>query len=91
MPDIIIRKKHALDVNELKARLMPTIENTAKEYGLSCSWKDGVCSFSGQVKGQLKLTADMVEIVVTLGLAASFFQRKIEKSLHETLQSALSA
>lgn len=91
MPDIIIRKKHSLDVNELKSRLMPTIEKTAKEYGLSCCWQDCVCSFKGAVKGQLKLTPSVVEVVVTLGLAASFFKGKIEKSLHDTLQAALSA
>ncbi len=89
MPDILIRKTHTLTKEKLRDRLMPSIEETAKEYGLSCSWKDGVCKFTGPANGYLNLTSEFVEVVVNLGFAASFFRGRIEKSLHSVINSAL--
>lgn len=90
MSRIVIEKRHALDVEEARRRIIPVIEETARTYGLDVTWEDGRCFFTGPATGHVNVSEESVRLDARLGFAALFFRSAIERQVRESLEKALS-
>jgi putative polyhydroxyalkanoate system protein len=90
MADILIKKNHDLDPEELKKRLKPAIENVAKTYGIIVRWHEKGCQFTGPAKGCIKIGDDYIKMEARLGFMAMLLKGSIEKEIEKILRSVLS-
>ena len=87
MADICLSIPHNKTKEELMEGISETINETASRLHIVADWKtDGVCAFSGPVKGTLKIEDEAVSVNLTLGFAARMFKGKIEERLREELE-----
>ena len=79
MTDIQLKWKHPYTCDEAKRRIEPSIDKTAKSFGLRVQWSRDVCNIEGPAKGHMVVKDDTVEMAVNLGFAARLIKSVIEK------------
>ena len=53
-----------------KRRIEPSVNKTAKSFGLRFQWNGDVCNFEGPARGYIVVKDDTVEMAANLGFAA---------------------
>ena len=89
MADIQFKRKHPYSRDEAKRRIEPSIDKTAKSFGLRFQWNGDVCNFEGQAKGHIVVKDDTVEMAANLGFAARLLKSTIERTIREEIDRTL--
>lgn len=89
MADIQLKWRHPYSCDEAKRRIEPSVNKTAKSFGLRLQWNGNVCNFEGPARGHIAVKDDTVEMAANLGFAARLIKSTIEKTIKEEIDRAL--
>lgn len=89
MADILIKRKHSQDQEEVLRQLKPYIEKTARQYGFRLQWSEHGCKFYGMARGILKVKQNSIIIAARLGLLAKLNRNEIAAEIGEVLNSVI--
>ena len=89
MADIQLKRRHPYSRDEAKRRIEPSVNKTAKSFGLRFQWNGGVCNFEGPATVYIAARADTVEMAANLGFAARLLKSTIERTIREEIDRAL--
>ena len=89
MADIQFKRRHPYSRDEAKRRIEPSVNKTAKSFGLRFQWNGAVCNFEGPATGYIAVKDDTVEMEANLGFAARLLKSTIERTIREEIDQAL--
>jgi putative polyhydroxyalkanoate system protein len=94
VPDIHIRREHALGLPEARKLAFRWAELAEQKFDMACSYEEGkvadLVSFSRSgVNGELKVTADAFELDARLGFLLGVFKERIETEIGKNLDELL--
>ncbi|MEA1900394.1 MAG: polyhydroxyalkanoic acid system family protein [Thermodesulfobacteriota bacterium] len=89
MADIQFKRRYPYSRDEAKRRIEPSIDKTAKSFGLRFQWNENVCDFEGPARGHIVVKDDTVEMAANLGFAARLIKSTIEKTIKKEIDRAL--
>ena len=89
MPIVKLEKKHKLGAEEAKRRVQGMEESLHQRYGLKVAWTGHRATFRGKAfAGSIDVNDDLVDIALSLGLAASPFAGRIRQQLSAEMSKA---
>jgi putative polyhydroxyalkanoate system protein len=90
MPDISIRREHALGVRKAKIIMDKMAERLAEEYDLETQWEGDMLRFRrGGIAGNMRVEDNLLEIDMDVGMMLRPFRGQIEEHLHTALDKML--
>jgi putative polyhydroxyalkanoate system protein len=94
MADIHIERKHSLGLLEARKVAFKWAEMAEEKFDMECTYEEGetadLVSFTRSgVSGELKVTADLLELDAKLGFLLGAFKDKIEGEIVKNLDTLL--
>lgn len=94
MPDIQIKRDHALGLLEARKIAFKWAEMAEEKFDMECTYEEGktedlVCFTRSGVNGELKVTKDEFLLDARLGFLLGAFKEKIESEIVKNLDTLL--
>ncbi|WP_084677683.1 polyhydroxyalkanoic acid system family protein [Thermodesulfatator atlanticus] len=89
MADLVIKRNHNMDPEELRRLLEEKFGPKAKEYGVDVSWEGLSARLSGPLKGELRIEPEEIILQAKLSFTARLFKGKIEREINQALDEIL--
>lgn len=87
MPDIDIRRAHALPVKDAKTRVEHIAARIAERFDVEYGWRGNVLRFSRSgVDGEIAVSAKDLRVSVRLGFLLFALRGAIEREIHDTIE-----
>jgi putative polyhydroxyalkanoate system protein len=86
MPDIDLRRAHALPLEEARRVADAMVERLGREFGVRGQWAGNVLRFNRPgVEGQLAVSEDEIHLTATLGFMLKAMQSGIQRAVEREL------